>query len=229
MNNERGPLSAGSLKKLLIFTGKCIIIAVGGDNMVNTTAMLLEQYRSYVNPAAKIGRMVKNGELIPIIRGLYETDRSVPGHYLARIIYGPSYLSFEFALAWYDLIPEAVYTFTSATCGKKKKKQYETPYGIFTFRDVPAAAFPYGIILHEENGYGFVIASAEKAVCDQLYTRPPCSNRKELRQLLFDDLRIDEAAFHNTKLDEMAELAGLYQTANHRLLISLIKEIKRHG
>ena len=197
--------------------------------MINTTAMLLQQYSSYVNPAAKIGRLVRSGELIPIIRGLYETDRSVPGHYLAGIIYGPSYLSFEFALAWHGLIPEAVYTFTSATCGKKKKKKYETPYGVFTFRDVPEAAFPYGTDLHEENGYSFVIASAEKAVCDRLYTCSPCSNRSELRTLLFDDLRIDETAFLKTDLDEMTELACLYKTANHRLLISLIKEIKQHG
>ena len=212
----------------LIFTRKCSNIAVGGDNMVNTTAMLLQQYRSYVNPAAKISRMVKNGDLVPIIKGLYETDRTVPGYYLAGIIYGPSYLSFEYALAWHNLIPEAVYTFTSATCGKKKKKQYNTPYGVFTFRDVPVAAFPYGTELHAENGYGFVIASAEKAVCDQLYTCSPCSNRTELWQLLFDDLRIDETAFRNTDLNGMAELAGLYQTTNHRLLISMLKEMKRH-
>ena len=212
----------------MIFTCKCSIIAVGGDNMVKSTAMLLQQYSSYVNPAAKIGRLVKNGDLIPVIKGLYETDRTVPGHYLAGIIYGPSYLSFEFALAWHELIPEAVYTFTSATCGKKKKKQYETPFGSFTFRDVPIAAFPYGNRLHEENGYGFVIASAEKAVCDQLYTYSPCANRKELRQLLFEDLRIDVTAFSSLDTDEMAALAGLYRTKNHRLLISMLKEMKRH-
>ena len=215
-------------KNNLNFTRKCSNIAVGGDNMVNTTAMLLQQYHSYVNPAAKIGRMVKNGDLIPIIKGFYETDRTVPGYYLAGIIYGPSYLSFEYALAWYDLIPEAVYTFTSATCNKKRKKQYNTPYGVFTFRDVPVAAFPYGTELHEENGYGYVIASAEKAVCDLLYTCSPCLNRAELRQLLFEDLRLDEKAFRNADLNEMGKLAGLYHTTNHRLLISLLKEMKRH-
>ena len=196
--------------------------------MVKTTSMLLQQYSSYKNPAAKIGRMVKSGDLIPVIRGIYETDRSTPGYCLAEIIYGPSYLSFEYALGWYDLIPEAVYAFTSATSGKKRKKQYETPFGVFTFRDVPAAVYPYGVLIHEQNGYGFMIASAEKAVCDQLYTYSPCANRTEIQQLLFEDLRIDETAFRNLDLEEMAEIAGLYQTTNHRLLISLIKEMKRH-
>ena len=196
--------------------------------MIKTTAMLLQEYNMYVNPAAKIARLVKNGDLSQIIKGLYETDGSTPGHYLARIIYGPSYLSFEFALSWYELIPEAVYVYTSATSIKKKKKQYETPFGVYTYRDVPVSVFPYGTKLYEENGYGFVIASAEKAICDKLYTCSPCANKRELRELLFYDLRIDENAFLNVNLDELAELAGLYHTVNHRLLISLIKEIKRH-
>lgn len=190
--------------------------------------MLLQQYNNYANPNAKIARLVKDGYLIPIIKGLYETDRSVPGHCLSEIIYGPSYLSFEYALSWHGLIPEAVYVYTSATCGKKKKKQYDTPFGVYTYRDVPIRVFPYGTKIYSEKGYGFVMASAEKAVCDILYTCSPCANRTELRRLLFEDLRIDEGAFLNLNMDEMSELAGLYSTANHRILKSLIKEIKRH-
>ncbi len=196
--------------------------------MIKTTAMLLQQYNNYANPNAKIARLVKDGYLIPIIKGLYETDRSVPGHCLSEIIYGPSYLSFEYALSWHGLIPEAVYVYTSATCGKKKKKQYDTPFGVYTYRDVPIRVFPYGTKIYSEKEYGFVMASAEKAVCDILYTCSPCANRTELRRLLFEDLRIDEGSFLNLNMDEMSELAGLYSTANHRILKSLIKEIKRH-
>ncbi len=113
-------------------------------NMIKTTAMLIDELREYVNPSAKIRQMVRKGDLIPIVRGLYETDKSIPGYYLAPIIYGPSYLSFEFALAYYNLIPEAVYNFTSASFEKKKAKQYETPYGTFTYRDVPSETYPVG-------------------------------------------------------------------------------------
>ena len=181
--------------------------------MIKTTAMLLQELADYANPAAKIRRMAQSGQLVPIIKGLYETDGTIPGHYLSGVIYGPSYLSFEFALSWHDLIPEAVYAFTSATCGKGRRKQYDTAFGTFVYRDVPIAAFPYGTTLHEENGYSFMLASPEKAICDLLYTRSPCGSRKELRQLLWDDLM---------------ELAGLYHTTNHRLLISMMKEMKRH-
>ena len=196
--------------------------------MVKTVPMLMQELSEYSNPLSKIRRMAKDGQLTQIVRGLYETDPSVPGYYLSGVIWGPSYLSFEYALAWHDLIPEAVYAFTSATCGKGRKKQYITPFGIFTYRDVPAAVFPYGTELRMENGYSYMLASAEKAVCDLLYTRPPCGNRRELRQLLFDDMRIDKTAFLNLNLDTLAELSGLYQSTNHRLLISMIREMKRN-
>lgn len=196
--------------------------------MVKTTAMLRQELADYKNPADKIRRMAQSGQIVPIIKGLYETDRTVPGHCLSGVIYGPSYLSFEFALSWHDLIPEAVHAFTSATCGKGRKKLYNTPFGVFTYRDVPTAVFPYGTSLHEENGYSFILASPEKAICDLIYTCSPCDNRKDLRKLLFDDLRIDENAFCNLNSDDLMELAELYHTVNHRLLISLVKEMKHH-
>ena len=196
--------------------------------MIKTTAMLHNELRQYANPAVKIKRMADSRIITPIIKGIYETDASTPGHYLAGIIYGPSYLSFEYALAWHDLIPEAVYNYTSATCGKGRKKQYDTAFGTYLYRDVPVAVFPYGTELHVEHGYSFVIASPEKALCDQLYTISPCANRVELKQLLYEDLRIDPQALTGLCMDDMIELAGLYNTRNHRLLVSLAKEMKRN-
>ena len=104
--------------------------------MIKTSAMLVDELKNYANPISKIRHLVEKGELISVVRGLYETDRNVPGYYLAGSIYGPSYLSFEFALGYHSLIPEAVYQFTSATVEKKRQKQYATPYGMFTYRDV---------------------------------------------------------------------------------------------
>lgn len=54
--------------------------------MIKTTAMLRDELRGYANPLAKISRMMRSGELTPLIKGLYETDAAVPGHYLAGII-----------------------------------------------------------------------------------------------------------------------------------------------
>ena len=196
--------------------------------MIKTTAILRNELKEYVNPTAKIRRLVDSGELIPLVRGLYETDRNIPGHYLASIICGPSYLSFEFALAYYSLIPERVYTFTSATFEKKKKKEFTNPYGTFTYRDVPSTAYPVGIVLRSENGYGFQIASPEKAICDKLYTVSPRSNRRELEELLFDDLRIDEDDFLKLNMMCFSEIAAHYKTQNHKLLQKYLARIMKN-
>jgi len=197
--------------------------------MIKTTAILTNELKEYVNPTAKIRRLVDEEKLVPVVRGLYETDGNIPGYYLAPIIYGPSYLSFEFALAYYSLIPEAVYNFTSATFEKKKEKHYTTPYGTFTYRDVPSEAYPIGIVLHSENGYGFQIASPEKAICDQLYKISPLKNRGELERLLFEDLRIDKEEFFRLKMADLIEIANHYHTQNHKLLQVYLRRSVKNG
>jgi predicted transcriptional regulator of viral defense system len=191
--------------------------------MIKTTAIILEELKQYASPASKLSRMVKKGEYIPIIKGLYETDASTPGYLLAGSIYGPSYLSFEFALSYYGLIPEAVYTFTSATYDKKKKKRFETPFGTFTYRDVPAEVYPLGIVIVHEGDYSYQIASPEKALCDMLYTKGPVANQKELRSLLFDDMRIDETEFSKLNPDEIIMMGERYRCTNVQKLSRLIR------
>lgn len=191
--------------------------------MIKTTEMLRNELNEYRNPNAKIKRMVEAGSLIPIIRGLYETDSSIPGHCLAASIYGPSYLSFEFALGHYDLIPETVYHFTCATFGKKKIKRYTTPFGVFSYRDIPGSAYPMEVSIHVENGYAYQMATAEKAICDMLYKIAPLKNIKGLKSYLFEDLRIEREAFDKLDMHKLQSLCGLYKTQNHKLLRSLAK------
>lgn len=196
--------------------------------MLKTYLVLADELKDYVNPAAKIARMVKAGEIIRIKQGLYETDPQTDGILLAEAIYGPSYLSFEFALSYHGLIPEGVYQYTSATFEKKRTKLFKTPFGVFSYRDVPSLVFPLGVqlILRGENS--FRLASPEKALCDELYKRSPCANRLELEQLLFDDLRINKEAVLSLNLEELKDLASLYQTKNQKLLMSWIRREQHH-
>ena len=115
--------------------------------MIKTTAIMLEELHNYASPTSKLSRMTARGECVQIVKGLYETDKSVLSYLLAGSIYGPSYISFEHAMSYYGLLPEAVYTVTSATFEMKKKKRYETPFGTFTYCDVPAEAFPLEVVL----------------------------------------------------------------------------------
>ena len=189
-----------------------------GENMIQTNNVVKESLSAYSNKNTKISREIKNGNLIKIKNGLYETDPNVEGYLLAIDIYGPSYLSFDFALSYYGLIPEKVVTYTSATCEKKKKKEYSNQYGYYTYRDVPIVVYPLGVKVIEENGYSYQIATPEKALCDKLYTISPMKNYGELEQLLFDDLRIDEEIFWKLSINDLEEIAKSYHCTNVDML-----------
>ena len=195
--------------------------------MIKTTAMLLEDLKNYASPKAKLSRMAQKGECILITRGLYETDLTVPAHLLAGSIYGPSYISFEYALSMYGLIPEAVHTVTCACFGKKKMKRYNTPFGLFTYRDVPPEAFPLALELKNEGEYWYRIATAEKALCDRLYTVQPVRNRKELTALLYDDLRMDETALRTLDASMISEMAEKYHSTNVRKLSQYLRRLSK--
>lgn len=195
--------------------------------MIKTTEMLLAELKNYANPTTKLARMVKQNKYFPIVKGLYETDRTTPPYLLAGSIYGPSYISFEYALSFYGLIPEAVYTVTSATFEKKKKKIYETAFGTFTYRDVPSNVFSLDIRLLQEGDYFYRIASAEKAVCDQLYTLSPVAGIKELAAILLDDLRIEETELKKLNLNKLEFLAENYRSTNVKKLAVLLRRMAK--
>ena len=191
--------------------------------MVITNNIAKQNLIEYSNKNNKISRDIRDGKLFKVITGLYETDRNTPGYLLAGSIYGPSYISFEYALSFYGLIPERVTTITCATFDKKKKKQYDTDFGIFTYRDVPVLAYPEEIILKEESNYSYQIATPEKALCDKLYTLAPLNNYSNLENMLFNDLRIDEELFNKLDIDKINKLSNLYHSTNVELLAKYMR------
>ena len=195
--------------------------------MIKTTPMLISELSDYVNPKAKIGRMVEKGEIFPIIRGFYEDDPKTPAKYLAGCIYGPSYISFEYALGEYGLIKRNGGAVTCAAYGKRKEKSHETPFGSFTYRDIPKKAFGKELIYHQENGYSFVIASPEKALCDTLYNSAPAANLKEFKTLLFAEIGIGKRKIFRLDPEILNELADLYGCRNLHLLKSFLR--KKYG
>ena len=191
--------------------------------MILTFDSLALQFKDYTDVKGKIRREVQSGRLTQITRGLYETDARADGKYLAGAIYGPSYLSFDYVLSMCSLIPEAIFrTYTSATFSKGKAKQYDNAFGVFTYRDVPAAVYHFGVEIREENGYSYQIATPEKALCDKLYTISPVGSVKAIRALLFEDLRVDESDFWQLNLEDIKQLALLYKSTNHKYLAKFI-------
>lgn len=184
--------------------------------------MLKNSLSQYKSPDNKIRRMCDQNQIIKITKNLYETDLTTPGYLVANAIYSPSYLSFDYALSYYGLIPEAVYVYTSATYRKNKKKKYVNKIGTFTYRDVPSTAYPYGIDIKKEGQYTYLIATPEKAICDKLYTIKPLKNKKEMLNLLFYDLRIDIDLFNQLNFEDLSLLCDLYKSTNLKLLKKVI-------
>lgn len=194
--------------------------------MLTTNNAIKNSFVNYSNKDTKLSREVKNKKYIKVVNGLYETNPNVLGYYLAGAIYGPSYLSFDFALAYYGLIPEQVKNYTSATFNKKKKKTYKNAFGIYLYRDVPKKAYPYGIDIISEGNYSYQIATKEKALCDKLYTLSPVNNLKQFEELLFDDLRIDKYELSKFNLEDVEFLEKKYHTTNVTFLYKYLRRKK---
>lgn len=165
-------------------------------------------------------KKVYAGNLIPLRRGLYETDKNASVKYLAGQIYSPSYISFDYVLSAYSLIPEVVYSITSAT--SNKSKIYNNSFGCFIYSHIPQSVYSFGIKEDTEKGNTFLIATPEKALCDKLFSISPVASINKLKDLLFEDLRIDEEEFFKLNRSELLKVAPLYKSRNLDLLVELI-------
>jgi len=186
--------------------------------------------KEYSQPVQKINTMVKKGELIQLKKGVYafsEEYRNNPLNIIAtaNLLYKPSYVSFEYALSFHGLIPERVYTTTSATLSRSK--EFDTSLGRFSYTKVPLKAYPLGIEWKfNENDGGYMIASAEKALCDKVHSDKRTSNilKKELESYLEDDLRIDFEDLRNLDSKLIWKISMAYSSKTLQSISSIIKK-----
>ena len=188
---------------------------------------LLLKYSNYKNPKDKIKRELDKGKYFRLKKELYEDNIKVDGYLLANYIESPSYLSFEYALAKYGLIPEKVNVYTCATVLKKHNKLVENIFGKFYYTDVPKSVWNIGIKVFKEYEYTYVIATPEKALCDLLYKKEPVYSIKQLKELLFNDLRIDENEFEKLNKKDIISICDYYKKKNLNFLKKMLKEEER--
>ena len=119
----------------------------------------------------QLKRWEKRGLLIRLRKGFYlfnENDRAFDPDlsYIANHLYEPSYVSLEYALNSYSLIPERVIAVTSITT--RKTMQFKNDFGNFTYQHIQPKAFR-GFQRMGEGRFSFLMAEPEKAVVDFLY------------------------------------------------------------
>lgn len=187
--------------------------------MLRTSFELISELKPrYRAPKNRLLALEKQNKLFKIVRGLYETEKNALPFSLAAAIYGPSYISFETALAFWGWIPEKVVAVMSATFGKNRTKHFITDFGLFLYRDIPQSAFPYEVYIKSEGQRNFLIAGKEKSLCDILYRESPLGSEKNLKEYIFDNLRIDEADFNSADLVVLNKLCQMYNSTNLKLL-----------
>jgi hypothetical protein len=193
-------------------------------------ANLLKDEVSNVN--AKISYMVKQQILIRLKKGLYVfselyQEKPIDIIAVANRLYAPSYLSFDYALSYYGLIPERVYEVTSATL--HAKKVFETPLGRFSYRPIPMEVYPLGVDwLYDDVNGGKFIATPEKALCDKIRGDRGVGrlNQEQMREYLLYDLRIELEALLELDVVLIDEIAKRYRSHNVKTLSSVIKKLK---
>lgn len=159
--------------------------------------ILESHFSDLKSPKDKISRLERSGELMRLKKGKYLVVNNIQTNppsreLIANHLYGPSYVSFETALSFHGLIPERVYLIRSAIT--KRRKSFKTPLGQFEYLSVPDKYYSIGIQQHIINKqYAFLIASAEKALCDLIVCTKGLrfQSQKALESYLYEDLRID--------------------------------------
>ncbi len=167
-----------------------------------------------------VGLLVKRGHVIRIKKGLYVWGQDVDpapfsNEILANLIFGPSYVSLEYALSFYGLIPERVATVTSVTF--KKAKTFITPVGLFSYEHINQEAYAAGIRLHIDGQQSFLIATPEKALLDVLAIRGVSDS-------LLEDLRIEPEEFARLDVNVLQTLGASYKS---RAIKAFIKGLSR--
>lgn len=194
------------------------------DTEVFDYQQLMSALSTYAKPRDKIRALLSSGDIIRVKKGLYVFGKAYrrapwPREILANLIYGPSYVSLEYALAFYGFIPERVVVVTSVTLSRSRR--FETPLGLFTYRSLSEPKYAIGIDQRVlETGGHFLIAAPEKALADKVWTDRRFAPRKpsDFRSYLHEDLRVETDVLGKVDLSLIESIARRYHSRKIRLL-----------
>jgi hypothetical protein len=186
---------------------------------------VMECLKTCKNPRVKLHHLLKIKALIRVKKGIYILGKTFSrnpysSEVLANMIYGPSYVSLEWACQYYRLIPEKVTTVTSTTT--QRSRQFQTPLGPFTYDHLHRDVFSIGITLVKFSDHQqALMATKEKALADLLVLRRGrFSSKKHFKEVLFEDLRVEEEDLDTLNLEL---LQTIYQARPHSAIKYLIQ------
>jgi len=173
----------------------------------------------------QLSQWANQDKIIKLKKGVYtlnEIDRqvSLSPYLLAKELYSPSYVSLEFALSHYQLIPEAVNIFTCITTNKTKT--FKNKYGIFMYHSIKKEYF-FGFKNNKSpDNHNYFLASPEKAILDFIYYHIPASI-KDVKLELSDNYRFQNLDRLNYKV--LAEYTSRMKENKINKSLKALKEL----
>lgn len=208
---------------------KNIRSALNGQVFNHST--LVSQLGDYARPNDKVSEMVRNAELLPLKRGLYTLGHANNGQpsrgLIANHLYGPSYVSAHWMLAYYGWLTERVETVTSMCM--ERSRQIDTPLGRFSYTAIPAQYYAAALTFVQEGEVAFMAATPEKALCDLLVSMRKLRIQSvgAMEGYLLDGLRLDEDELYQLDIERLRSCAASqYKVALLSVLIRFIDRLK---
>lgn len=177
-----------------------------------------------------ISKLIKQKVLIPLKKGLYissfyldkvkeakQTEAYL--EYLASIIYSPSYISLEYALAKYGIIPEAVYSITSIS--QKSTRDFKSPVTTFIYKSVKKSLYT-GYVDTTYINSTYKIATPAKALFDFIYLKH-FIDTIEIEQFLIESGRIHWGALNQKNRREFTQYCTLAQSKKMQTILIILK------
>ena len=192
---------------------------------------LLILLKEYSNPRDWMWKQVKKGELIRLKNGFFliasrfKKGKDYPFEQLANLLNGPSYVSLEWALSYYQFIPERVSVVTSITL--TRPKEFSTPIGLFSYYHLNRKRFPIGVVRKKTEGQlgAFLIATPEKALADWVYVTCQGLNQAELLIDLVEAKRIEKDKLRTLDIKLMEKISHAYKSDIIHNLLQVLKSL----
>jgi hypothetical protein len=170
-------------------------------------------------------RALAAGEVLRVARGMYclrsdFLNFKLDPHVFTSLIDGPSYLSFESALSYHGWIPEAVYSYASASLGRSR--EFKTPFGVFSYRRVPQVNFYAGVDrIESKDGGAFFMAGPLKAMADLI-----CVNKLDWKSAkpIVESLRVEEESLRELSGSDFDEIANCHRSGRVQEFLSGLRK-----
>lgn len=181
-----------------------------------------------------IKKLLKQNILIPLKKGLYislfyldkvkiRKQSEAYLEYLASVVRSPSYVSLEYALSKYGIIPEAVYAVTSIS--QKTTRTYKSPVTSFIYQTLKGSMYT-GFVERKYQNNTYQVALPSKALFDYLYLKP-FVGAKDMEQFLLNSGRINWQALDLKQKQQLNDFIEQSSSKKMKAIRSIINSNSR--